>query len=70
MYKIPYLIIIMIVVSNCSIDHKSGIWKDKRNPLSEKNFEDIEFKNEISFSQFKENVVLYGKKSKFPKLMD
>ena len=70
MYKIIYFVIILLISSHCSIDNKSGFWKDKQNPNNEIKLTDIDFSKKSTFEQFKENVVLFGKNSKFPNLIE
>ena len=58
------------MITHCSIDTKSGIWKNK-NFLEKKNrIYTINFDKDLKYEKFKENVVLYGKKSKYPNLMN
>ena len=68
--KIIYFVIILLISSHCSIDNKSGFWKDKQNPNNEIKLTDIDFSKKLTFEQFKENVVLFGKNSKFPNLIE
>ena len=58
----------LFVFTHCSIDNKSGLWKNKNKGDSEKKSSEINFKTESSFSEFKKKVILYGKNSKFPSL--
>jgi len=66
MPKIIYLIIMLFIFSHCSIDTKSGLWKNKDSIIDEKKLIEIDFNKKLTFNEFKENVILYGKKSKFP----
>ena len=66
--KLKYLLIFLLIC-NCSIDTKTGIWENKINK-NEKSISDLNFGHEQSFENFKNNVILYGKLSNFPKLMD
>jgi len=70
MKKINYLIIIIFVLSHCSIDTKSGLWENKNTIEDEKKLSEINFDKDLSFEDFKKNVVLFGKKSKFPNLIE
>ena len=70
MYKTIYLIIILSILSHCSIDNKSGFWKDKQNPNNKIELSAIDFDKKLTFEEFKENVVLFGKKSKYPNLLE
>jgi len=70
MKKINYLIIIFFIITHCSIDTKTGLWENKDYIKSEKKLSEINFNKELSFEEFKENVVLYGKKSKYPNIIE
>ena len=66
MNKIYYMIIMLFIFSHCSIDTKSGFWKNKNNINDKKKLSEIDFNKELTFNEFEENVILYGKKSKYP----
>jgi len=68
MPKINYLIILLFLFSHCSIDTKSGLWENKESIIDEKKLIEIDFNKKLTFNEFKENVILYGKKSKFPNI--
>mgnify|MGYP001161493604 FL=1 len=70
MKKINYLIIIFFIITHCSIDTKTGLWENKNYTKHEKKLSEINFNKDLSFDEFKENVVLYGKKSKYPNIID
>ena len=70
MEKFNYLIIIFFLFSHCSIDTKTGLWEDKNLINNDKKLTEINFNTELTFEDFKKNVVLYGKKSKYPNLME
>ena len=63
-----FLIIIFLLTISCSIDTKSGIWNQKINKmkLSQTNIDDLN-KN-LSFNEYKEIIVNYGKYSDFPNI--
>ena len=69
MVKFRYLIIFFLL-THCSIDTKSGLWENKNYIKEEKNISEINFDKETTFNEFKKNVILYGKKSKYPKIMN
>ena len=69
MVKVNYLIIMLFIFSHCSVDTKSGLWENKNSINNEKKVSEINFDKELTFEDFKNNVVLYGKKSKYPNLM-
>ena len=66
MLKINYFILIFFILSHCSIDTKSGLWQNKNSINEEKNLSEINFNKELTFKEFKNNIILYGKKSKYP----
>ena len=68
--KITYILIMLVLFSSCSIDTKTGLWENKKEPLLNKQLSTISFDENLSFEDYKENIILYGKKSKFPKLDD
>ena len=70
MPKINFLIIIFFILVHCSIDTKSGLWENKNSSKSEKKILKVSFSKELTFEEFKENVVLYGKTSKYPSIME
>ena len=60
------MIIVLFIFSHCSIDTKSGLWENKNTIDNKKKSYEIDINKELTFKEFKENVILYGKKSKFP----
>ena len=66
MLKINYFILIFFILSHCSLDTKSGLWQNKNSINDEKNLSEINFNKELSFKEFRNNIILYGKKSKYP----
>ncbi len=70
MSKIYYLIFILIMFTHCSIDTKTGLWDNKNDIINNKKLSEINFDRNLSFNKFKENVILYGKQSEYPILMD
>ena len=70
MLRINCLIAMIITLTQCSIDTKTGIWENKNSLKNENKLSTIDFNNELTFEEFKENVVLYGKKSKYPNIME
>ena len=70
MLKINYLIVMIILLSHCSIDTKSGMWENKNSNDNKREITKIDFNSDLSFEDFNKNVVLYGKKSNYPNLME
>ena len=60
----------IILLSHCSIDTKSGMWENKNSNDDKREITEINFDSDLSFEDFNKNVVLYGKKSKYPYLME
>ena len=44
------------------------MWENKKEPIVEQKLSNIKFNDELTFKEFKDNVIVYGKLSKFPKL--
>ena len=70
MPRFIYLIIIFFLLSNCSIDNKSGFWIDKKNPSREIELSGIDFDRKLKYEEFRDNVVLFSKQSKYPNIME
>tara|TARA_B100001250_G_scaffold404024_1_gene419356 strand:- start:200 stop:412 length:213 start_codon:yes stop_codon:yes gene_type:complete len=68
MFKVIFLLALFFVFTNCSLDTKSGIWKNKKKPKITKKVSEIKFTNNLTFDQFKKNAVVYGQLSEFPTL--
>ena len=68
MYKKIILFLFLILLSNCSVDTKTGIWEDKNQKKNTAKLSDLKFEYDLTFNQFKENVIQYGKLGDFPKL--
>ena len=60
----------IILLSHCSIDTKSGMWENKNSNDDKREITEINFDSDLSFEDFNKNVVLYGKKSNYPYLME
>jgi hypothetical protein len=61
-------LILLLLLTNCSVDTKSGFLKNKKESKIIKKISDIRFDYDLSFNQFKENAIEYGKLSNYPKL--
>ena len=70
MFKILKLMIILIFVTNCSIDTKTGIWENNKAISTDTELSSLSFDENLTFDEFKNNVIIYGKKSEYPKLME
>ena len=69
MAKFNFLILLFIL-SHCSVDTKSGLWEIKNSEKDERKMSELNFNKKLSFDDFKKNVVLYGKKSNYPNIME
>ena len=67
MYKKILMILFLIILSNCSLNHPVSMWKVEEENTN-LDITKLNFENEISFDEFKSNVIKYGKLSDFPKL--
>ena len=70
MFRLFNLIIISIFISNCSIDTKTGIWDNKKEISTDKELSSLNFSEDLTFDEFKNNIIIYGKKSEYPKIME
>ncbi len=70
MAKFNFLILFIFILSHCSVDTKSGLWENKNSEKDERKMSELNFNKELSFDDFKKNVVLYGKKSNYPNIME
>ena len=67
MYKKILMVLILIILSHCSLNHPVSMWKvEEENTNSD--ITKLNFENETSFDEFKSNVIKYGELSDFPKL--
>ena len=62
--------IILIFVTNYSIDTKTSIWENKKEISTDTELSSLSFDENLTFDEFKNNVIIYGKKSEYPKLME
>ena len=70
MVKFNFFILLIFILSHCSVDTKSGLWENKNSEKDERKMSELNFNKELSFDDFKKNVVLYGKKSNYPNIME
>ena len=67
MFKYIFIILLIFSLSHCSLNHPVSMWNidedSTNNDISKLNFD-----NEMSFDEFKKDVIKYGKLSEFPKL--
>ena len=66
--KIIVMFLLLIFISACSLDTKSGIWNEKKviNQKTTLNFDDLN--QDLTFDEYKSIIIEYGKKSKFPEI--
>ena len=70
MVKFNFFILLIFILSHCSVDTKSGLWENKNSEKDVGIISELNFNKELSFDDFKKNVVLYGKKSNYPNIME
>ena len=70
MVKFNFFILLIFILSHCSVDTKSGLWENKNSEKDERKMSELNFNKELSFDDFKKNVVLYGKKINYPNIME
>ena len=70
MVKFNFFILLIFILSHCSVDTKSGLWETKNSEKDVRKISELNFNKELSFDDFKKNVVLYGKKSNYPNIME
>jgi len=70
MFKLLFYFFLILLLSNCSKDIKSKIWKNDEEIKVVKKVSEIKFNYDLSFEEFKKNVIEYGKLSDYPKLDD
>jgi hypothetical protein len=56
----------LFIFSHCSIDTKSGLWENINTIDNKKKLSEMNFNKKLTFNEFKENVILYSKNSKYP----
>ena len=70
MLKIFNSFIILIFITSCSIDTKTGFWNNKNEISSNNELSSLNFNEDLTFDEYKNNIIIYGKKSEYPKLME
>ena len=66
--KIIAMFLLLIFISACSLDTKSGILNEKK-IINQKSTLSLEDQNhDLTFDEYKLIIIEYGKKSKFPKI--
>ena len=67
MFKYIFIILLIFSLSHCSLNHPVSMWNIEED-IVENDISKLNFENETSFSEFKKNVIKYGKISDYPKL--
>ena len=67
MYKKILMILFLIILSHCSLNHPISMWKVEEENAN-LDITKLNFENDTSFDEFKSNVIKYGELSDFPKL--
>ena len=66
--KIIALFFLLVFISSCSLDTKSGIWNEKK-VINQKSSLSLEDQNhDLTFDEYRLIIIEYGKKSKFTKI--
>jgi len=70
MVKFNFLILLIFLLSHCSVDTKSGFWEKKKDEKVERKISKLNLNKVLSFDDFKKSVVLYGKTSNYPNIKE
>ena len=70
MVKFNFIILMIFILTHCSVDTKSGLWEKKNLAKDDRKISKLNFNKGLSFDDFKNNVVLFGKKSNYPNIME
>ncbi len=66
--KIITMFFLLVFITACSLDRKSGIWNEKK-VINQKSTLSLEGLNQdLTFDEYKLIIIEYGKKSKFPEI--
>ncbi len=68
MIRLILPLILLLFLTNCSVDIKNVFLENKKDSKITKKISDIRFDYDLSINQFKKNAIEYGKLSNFPKL--
>ena len=67
MYKKILMILFLIILSHCSLNHPVSMWNVEEENINS-DITKLNFENETTFDEFKSYVIKYGELSDFPKL--
>ena len=68
MIKIFFLFFLFFLLNNCSQDYKKAFFKKNDKLDNHQQLSELNFDYSLTFDQFKNNVIAYGKISDYPKL--
>ena len=68
MIKIIFLLSLFFLLNNCSQDYKKVFLKKSEQLDNNDKISDLNFDYSLTFDQFKNNVITYGKLSNYPDL--
>ena len=68
MKKKLFLFILLIAFTSCSMDTQSGLWNKKFNELQLSNINVDDIGKNISFEEYKDIIIKYGKYSELPNI--
>ena len=60
------LVLLLFIITACSVDTRTGTWNDKVNELQLSNINVDDVNYDLTFDEYKKIVITYGKHSKFP----
>ena len=66
--KIILISFLLVFISACSLDTKSGIWNEKKTTNQKSSLDLDDLNHDLTFEEYKSIIIEYGKKSKFPKI--
>ena len=67
MFKYIFIILLIFLLSHCSVNHPVSMWNTKET-IKDNDISKLNFKYETTFEEFKKNVIKYSEISDFPKL--
>ena len=61
-----FVIILFFCLFSCSFDNQSGVWNEKINNVQLSNINVSDLNKDITFEEYKNIIIIYGKHSEFP----
>ncbi len=66
--KIITMFFLLVFISACYLDTKSGIWNEKKTIHQKSTLSLDDLNQDLTFDEYKLIIIEYGKKSKFPEI--